>query len=336
MWISIKEGVEPGDLQKSLQALGLWTSVLKGREGVGLVVEPHSKAVSAERILQVEGVRDVAVAASSHPRVDSQAGRPAVIAGVRFGGGEAVLLAGPCSVESEAQMHSSAAMVAACGATFLRGGAFKPRTSPYAFRGAGGDGLPWLREAADAHGLGVISEVLGERDVERVAEAADIMQVGSRNMQNFALLSAVGGMGKPVLLKRGMGARVDEWLLAGEHLLAAGSGPVIFCERGVRGFDPSTRNVLDLAAVALLKHVHQQIVIVDPSHATGRRDLIAPLSAAALAAGADGLLLEAHPAPSEARSDGAQALHDEELSAIARTMGLASRESISQSQRATG
>ena len=335
MWISIEDGAEVGAVKSKLQALGLWTRVLKGRSGAGLIVDPGSAAVSPEVILAVAGVADVSVEPSAHPGVDASAHRPVVIAGRVIGGGAPLLMAGPCSVESEAQIHASAQMVARAGAAFLRGGAFKPRTSPYAFCGTGREGLSWMRDAADAHGLGVITEVLGEGDVEEVAACADLLQIGARNMQNFALLRAIGATGKPTLLKRGMGSLVDEWLLAAEHLLAAGGGPVIFCERGIRGFEPSYRNVLDLSAVALLKHVHGQIVVVDPSHAAGRRDLSGPLSRAALAVGADGLLVEAHPDPAAARSDGPQALHAREREAIGQdVIAEADRRGRPQSRRA--
>src|SRR5690606_8639796 len=188
----------------------------------------------------------------------------------------------------------------------LRGGAYKPRTSPYAFQGAGAPGLEWLREAADREGLLVVTEVLSEADAPAVAALADLVQVGARNMQNFALLRAVGATGALALLKRGPGATLEEWLLAAEHLLVAGARGVVFCERGVRGFDPSTRHALDVSGVALLA-AQGQPVVADPSHAAGRRDLVAPLARAALGAGAHGLLVEVHPDPSAARSDGPQA-----------------------------
>jgi 3-deoxy-7-phosphoheptulonate synthase len=199
----------------------------------------------------------------------------------------------------------------------LRGGAFKPRTSPYSFAGHGEVALDWMRLAADAHGLGVVTEVMSEHDVEAVAGVADLMQLGSRNMQNFALLRAVGRANKPVLLKRGMAATIDDWLLAGEHLLSSGAAGVIFCERGIHGFDPSTRNLLDLGAVAVLACSLGLPVVVDPSHAAGRRDLVPPLSRAALAAGAHGLLVEMHPHAERARSDGPQALDAAALQRLA-------------------
>lgn len=320
MWISLEEDANLQDVRGHLQALGLWTTPLKSVRDArwGLEVAAHSVCLPPERVAAVPGVADVLCSPSAHPRVDAQAGKSICIGPVRLGSAEKpVLMAGPCSVESEAQIHATAQMVARAGATVLRGGAFKPRTSPYAFSGHGNVALTWLREAAAAAGLAVVSEVMSERDVDAVAAATDLLQIGSRNMQNFALLRAVGAAGRPVLLKRGMSATVEEWLLAGEHVLAAGASGVIFCERGIQSFDPSTRNLLDLAAVALLKGVYGQPVIVDPSHAVGRRDLIVTMARAARAAGADGVLVEAHPEPRVALSDGAQALDGAALAEIA-------------------
>ena len=312
-------------VERALQGLGQWTRRLHGTAGevTGLEISPHSPPVAREVLRAVPGIADVLRPASPHPRVDGQMGGTFEIGRATLGGGlRCLLAAGPCSVESEAQIHTAAAMVARAGARLLRGGAFKPRTSPYAFSGQGAPALGWMREAADANGLGVVTEVLGETDVDAVARVADLIQIGSRNMQNFALLRAVGKTGKAVLLKRGMAARIEDWLLAGEHLLSAGAGVVVFCERGITGFDPLTRNLLDLGAVALLKHTLHQPVMVDPSHAVGRRDLIGPLSRAAVAAGADGLLIEAHPEPACARSDGPQALDEAALLDVARSLGL--------------
>jgi 3-deoxy-7-phosphoheptulonate synthase len=225
-----------------------------------------------------------------------------------FGGGAFGLIAGPCSVESEEQMFTVARGVKAAGATMLRGGAFKPRTSPYAFQGLGLEGLKLLRAAGDEVGLPVITEVLDVRDAETVAEWADVMQVGARNMQNFMLLEELGKMRKPVLLKRGLSATIEEVLSSAEYVLKGGNRDVIICERGIRTFETFTRNTLDLAAVAAFKILTHLPVIVDPSHATGRRDLIAPMCKAAVSAGADGLIIEVHPDPEHARCDGPQSL----------------------------
>lgn len=322
--ITLREPQALPEVEAALQGLGQWTRRLLGEAGEvrGLEIAPHSPPVSREALLAIPGVAEVLRPATPHPRVDAQSGRPVAFARVTLGEGP-ILMAGPCSVETEGQIHAAAALVSRCGARVLRGGAFKPRTSPYAFSGHGSPALGWLRQAADAHGLAVVTEVLSESDVDAVAAHADMLQVGSRNMQNFALLRAVGRAGRPVLLKRGMSARIEDWLLAGEHLLTAGASSVVFCERGVQTFDPQTRNLLDLGAVALLKHTLGQPVVVDPSHATGRRDLIGPLARAALAAGADAVLVEAHPDPARARSDGPQALDEAALLAVARSLGVA-------------
>lgn len=321
MWITLRPGASGASLKSRLQALGLWTQPMQGHKGQihGLRVLPHSRPVELTTLLELPEVLDVSLPPSDRPRVDAQAGEALRVGDLRIGPGAApVLMAGPCSVESEAQIHEAAAMVARHGAAVLRGGVFKPRTSPYAFDGVGAQGLPWMRAAADAHGLKVVTEVMSQADVQEVARYADLFQIGSRNMQNYALLHAVGRAGMPVLLKRGMASPIEDWLLAGEHLLHAGASGVLFCERGLRGQEPLLRNLLDLSAVALLRHSLGQPVVVDPSHAAGRRDLIEPLSRAALAAGASGLIVEAHPDPAQARSDGPQALHEDELERIGR------------------
>ena len=232
--------------------------------------------------------------------------------GLALGGPAFVVMAGPCAVESAGQIRDAAAAVAAAGCPVLRGGAFKPRTSPYSFQGLGAAGVGLLLGAAFAHGLAAVTEVLEAADLPAL-EGVALLQVGARNMQNFSLLKALGRLRRPVLLKRGMAATLEEWLLAAEYLLEGGNDQVILCERGVRSFEPSTRNTLDLSAVVIAKQRTHLPVIVDPSHATGRRALVVPLSLAAAAAGADGLLVEVHPRPAEALSDGAQALRPKDL-----------------------
>jgi len=236
--------------------------------------------------------------------------------GASFGGEVLAICAGPCSVESREQIEATAQAVAARGANVLRGGAFKPRTSPYAFQGLGAEGLKLLRDAAGRFNLSVVTEVLDPRDVELVALHADMLQIGTRNMQNFTLLREAGDAGKPVLLKRGLSATVEEWLLAAEYLLVAGNADVVLCERGVRTFDSATRNLLDLAVVPLVHSLSHLPVIVDPSHGTGLAKLVAPMAAAAVAAGADGLLVEVHPDPPAAASDGPQSLTFEQFATL--------------------
>jgi 3-deoxy-7-phosphoheptulonate synthase len=229
--------------------------------------------------------------------------------GVSIGGDQFVVMAGPCAVESRELLTAAADAVAAAGAALLRGGAFKPRTSPKSFQGLGEEGLRLLEEASLRTGLPVVTEVMDPRDVDLVARHAAVLQIGSRSMQNFPLLRAVGRQRKPVLLKRGAAATIDELLLAAEYVLQEGNGDVVLCERGVRGFDPTTRYVLDLAAVPVLRQRSPLPIVVDPSHGTGDASLVPAMAKAAAAAGADGLLIEVHPAPEQALCDGRQALH---------------------------
>ncbi|HEU5021168.1 MAG TPA: 3-deoxy-7-phosphoheptulonate synthase [Bryobacteraceae bacterium] len=225
-----------------------------------------------------------------------------------IGGGEFITMAGPCSVESEKQIMETAEAVAAAGATILRGGAFKPRTSPYDFQGMEGEGLKLLAKARAATGLAIITEVMSDKDVGLVAEYADIMQIGARNMQNFALLKALGTCGRPVMLKRGLSATIKEWLMSAEYVVAHGNPQVMLCERGIRTFETATRNTCDIAAVPVLNELTHLPVIIDPSHATGKRSLVPSLTRAAVAVGADGMIVEVHPCPEKAVSDGAQSL----------------------------
>ena len=238
------------------------------------------------------------------------------VAGVRVGGYEMVVMAGPCAIESREQVFAAAAAVRAAGAQILRGGAFKPRTSPYAFQGMGEEGLKILREASDAHGMANVTEVMEIGDIELISRYSDLLQVGTRNMQNFPLLKALGKQDKPVLLKRGISAYIEELLTAAEYIMSGGNVKVILCERGVRTFEPLTRNTLDLSAIPLLRKLTHLPVIVDPSHATGLRYQVAPMARAAMAAGAHGLIIEVHPNPKEALCDGAQSLTPESFSKL--------------------
>lgn len=320
--LTLREDANTRAVQQRLQGLGLWSELLCGPDGApaALLVKPHSRPIPTPVLLDLPGVDRVLTSKSAHPLLDARVGKPVELTRgerlVTFGAGaEPVFAMGPCAVESEAQIHAAAGVVAEAGAHLLRGGAFKPRTSPYDFAGHGRPALGWLREAADAHGLLVVSEILSERDAEAAAEYVDLVQIGSRNMSNFALLRALGGAGCTLLLKRGVAATLSEWRLAAEHALHAGAKAVIFCERGIKGVDTETRNTLDLAAVALLV-ADGHAVLVDPSHAAGRRDLVLPLSKAALAVGAAGLLIETHPDARGAMSDGPQALSPGELMSL--------------------
>ena len=225
-----------------------------------------------------------------------------------IGGPKPVIMAGPCSVEDEEQMVSTAIAVKAAGATVLRGGAFKPRTSPYSFRGMGEDGLKLLQLAKQETGLPIITEVMATADVETVAKYADILQIGARNMQNYNLLDEVGLIGKPVMVKRGLSASYEEWLLAAEYVMAGGNEQVILCERGIRGFETFTRSTLDVAAIPVIKRLSHLPIVADPSHSTGKWYLVTPVALASVAAGAHGLLIEVHPNPDKAKCDGPQSL----------------------------
>lgn len=241
--------------------------------------------------------------------------------GIRIGGSEIVIMAGPCAVESEEQLSETAKKVRAGGAVMLRGGAFKPRTSPYSFQGLGKEGLEMLQRAREITGMPVVSEVMDTRQVETVSRYADMLQVGSRNMQNFPLLKEVGSSSKPILLKRGMMATIDEYLHAAEYLLSQGNTQVVLCERGIRTFESSTRYTLDLNAIPVLKQRTHLPVIVDPSHGTGIRSLVPTMARASIAAGADGLLMEVHFRPEDALCDGSQSLYPEEFGTMMKDLG---------------
>jgi 3-deoxy-7-phosphoheptulonate synthase len=240
--------------------------------------------------------------------------------GSEIGGDEFVVMAGPCSVENEKQILETAEAVAAAGAKVLRGGAFKPRTSPYDFQGLALEGLKLLAKAREATGLAIVTEIMSEGDVDQVAEYADVMQVGARNMQNFSLLKALGKCQRPVLLKRGMSSTIKELLMSAEYITAHGNPNIILCERGIRTFETATRNTCDIAAVPVLRELTHLPVILDPSHATGKRSLVPPLCRAAVAIGADGLIVEVHPRPEKAMSDGAQSLRTEQFAAMMRDL----------------
>ena len=282
-------------------------------DGVGEVVRITAPYKLASRQFRPEGTRVVL------KRGETQ---------LEIGGEQVVVMAGPCSVESEEQIESIAEIVKSCGAPILRGGAFKPRSSPYSFQGLGEPGLRMMRSAADRNDLFVISEVMDQTQIPLLMDYADVLQVGTRNMQNFNLLRELGKVRKPVLLKRGIAATIEEWLLSAEYILAGGNHAVILCERGIRTFENYTRNTLDISAIPVVQKLSHLPIVVDPSHGTGRRDKVPPMSRAAVAAGADGLLVEVHPNPEKAISDGAQTLFPDqfkklmaELSQIAPILG---------------
>lgn len=302
---------------------------LEGRERIGA---PGAPAELARSLATFSGVADVLPQENAYALV-ARSGGELPENGVRvgpavFGGTEIVVSAGPCAVETAAQIEETAQIVAAAGARLLRGGAFKPRTSPYSFQGLGERGLELLADAGHAHDLPVVTEVVAPNDVDLVARHADVLQVGARNMQNFSLLRAVGERGRPVLLKRGMMSTIEELLLAAEYVVDAGNPDVVLCERGIRSFDRATRNTFDVTAIPLLKRETHLPVIADPSHGCGVRELVPHVARAAIAAGADGLMIEVHPRPDEALSDGPQSLTPQgfrelmaSLDPIARSVG---------------
>ncbi len=282
---------------------------------VGVHVDFDPRAIEL-----IEGVREV-VRITQPYKLASRAFRPAgtiveLPHGVRVGGSEVIVMAGPCSVESAEQIGIIAEGVARNGAKVLRGGAFKPRSSPYSFQGMGEKALKLMRDAADKHGLLVCSEVMDASQISMILPMVDILQVGARNMQNYHLLRALGEVQKPVLLKRGMSATIEELLLSAEYIMAGGNYNVILCERGIRTFETYTRNTLDIAAIPVIKKLSHLPIIADPSHGTGRRDKVAPMARASVAAGADGLLIEVHHDPDKALSDGAQSLYIEQFAQL--------------------
>ncbi len=291
---------------------GLRTHVVEGEFRTIIGIIGDKKTIMALAVEALEGV-EKAVPISSSYKLVSRDFHPQSsivdVSGVKIGGGSLVVMGGPCAVESREQLMEAAHIVKEGGAQFLRGGAYKPRTSPYAFQGLEEEGLIYLAEAREATGLKIVTEVTDVTAVDLVASYADMLQIGARNMQNFHLLKAVGRSGKPVLLKRGLSATIEEWLHAAEYIVNEGNYDVVLCERGIRTYEEYTRNTLDLSAVGALKHLSHLPVIVDPSHGTGKWHLVRSMSMAAVAAGADGLMIEVHPNPAEALSDGPQSLN---------------------------
>ena len=300
------------------------------RTAVGLI--GNDGRVDGSRIEALPGVAEVIHVSKPYKQVSREWKQENTIVriapGVMFGGSDIQIIAGPCSVESEKQIVSAARLVRDAGATALRGGAFKPRSSPYSFQGMGKRGLELLAVAKQETGLAIVTEALDEESINLVAEVADCIQIGARNMQNYSLLRAAGRIGKPVLLKRGMAATITDLLMSAEYILAEGNERVILCERGIRSFDTMTRNLFDLTAIPLVQKLSHLPIIADPSHGTGLRDKVTPMARAAIAAGADGIIVEVHPNPDVALSDGAQSLYPDqftslvtELRAIAQAIG---------------
>lgn len=315
-----REDVEEVSLQ--LQNLGFQTRPIFGvvKTIIGAVGAPDvDKYGAAEQLRALNTVEEVHLVGKPYKLVAREAhpeGSVVRVGGVPIGGGAIVMMAGPCTVESEEQVFATAQAVAKAGALILRGGAYKPSTSPYSFQGLGVPGLQMLRAAADQYGLKVVTEVMDPRKVDLVAQYADMLQVGTRNMQNYDLLKEVGLSRVPILLKRGMSAKLEEWLLAAEYIASAGNEQIVLCERGIRSYDSFSRNTLDLAVVPAAKSASHLPVVVDPSQGTGRRNLVIPMSLAAVAAGADGLIIEVHPNPDHAIKDGAQTLRTDQFAEL--------------------
>lgn len=311
------------DLINHVEKAGMQTHLSKGtfRTIVGLIGD-ESK-VSGDQLRTFPGVEDVVPVLPPYKLASLEAHpQPSIVnvAGVAVGGSNLAMIAGPCSVETEERMHSIARSIKAAGANILRGGAYKPRTSPYSFQGLGPEGLEFLRDAGREVGLPTVTEITDVRNIDITAEHADVLQVGARNMQNFVLLRELGRIKRPILLKRGMSATIEDLLMSAEYVLSQGNPDVILCERGIKGFDTITRNVYDVAAVPAVKTLSHLPIIVDPSHATGKPDLIPQCAYAGIAAGADGVHIEVHDCPQEAKSDGPQALLPEQYAEVMNQM----------------
>ena len=299
---------------KKLESRGLDVNISKGTERTVIGVIGDTSKISEEEenaIRVMPGIEDVVRILKPYKLASRDFKAEDTVIDIRgnvIGGKKIQVIAGPCAVESKTMIINIAEKVKEAGASFLRGGAFKPRTSPYSFQGLGEEGLKYLAEARDKTGLPVVTELMDPRDIEVVLKYADIVQIGARNMQNFRLLLEVGACDKPILLKRGFSSTIKEWLMAAEYIMSKGNQKIILCERGVRTFETATRNTLDLSAIPVLKQLTHLPVVVDPSHGVGKWDLVAPMSKAAIAAGTDGLLIEVHVNPEEALSDGEQSL----------------------------
>lgn len=299
------------NLCQNLEGWGFQLHVIQGVEKKVIGAVGDKRRVDFHFLESIPGVEKVIPILSPYKLASKEVrpeGSTVTVGDLKIGGGYFGIIAGPCAVESEEQLLEVAAGLKAAGAHGLRGGAFKPRTSPYSFQGLEEEGLKLLAKARDVSGLPVITELMNLTELDLLVEYADIIQIGARNMQNFGLLRAVGKQPKPVLLKRGLSATVEEWLMASEYIMAEGNEKVILCERGIRTFETATRNTLDLSAIPLIKSMSHLPVVVDPSHATGKRKLVIPMAKAAVVAGADGLLIEVHPDPAHAWSDGEQSL----------------------------
>jgi 3-deoxy-7-phosphoheptulonate synthase len=328
MLVVMRHDATPEDVQgvvDTMVEMGYEARPMPGKQRVAIGLVGNDGKVNSDRLESLSGVMEVIHVTQPYKQVSREwREEPTIITldnGTRIGGDEVVVMAGPCAVESEAQILAVARRLRDAGATILRAGAFKPRTSPYSFQGMGEPGLRLLALARDETGMAIVTEAVDAESLDLVAEHADIIQIGARNMQNFSLLRRAGRSGKPILLKRGMAATVKDLLMSAEYILAEGNGRVILCERGVKSFDTHTRNLLDLTAIPVVKSLSHLPIIADPSHGTGLRAKVIPMARAAVAAGADGLMIEVHPDPERAMSDGAQSLFPDQFDALMEQIG---------------
>jgi len=323
MLIVMRHGASDEEVRRVCDVIiemGYQARPMPGRQRTTVGLVGNDGRVDGSRIEALPGVQDVIHVSKPYKQVSREWKAESTIVslpgGLTIGGEDVVVMAGPCSVESGQQIVAAAEAVREAGATVLRAGAFKPRSSPYSFQGLGVEGLHLLRLAKAETGLLIVTEAMDPEGADQVAEVADIIQIGARNMQNYSLLKRAGKLQKPVLLKRGLSATIQELLLSAEYILAEGNPNVILCERGVRGFDPATRNIFDLSAIPVVHGLSHLPIIADPSHGTGHREMVIPMARAAVAAGADGLLVEVHPNPDRALSDGAQSLYPEQFARL--------------------
>ena len=329
MLIVMRHGAAEEEIQRvvaTIEEMGYQARPMPGKQRTTVGLVGNDGRVDGSRLAALPGVQEIIHVTKPYKQVSREWKAESTVVrlpgGLSVGGDEVVVMAGPCSVESERQILDAAWAVREAGATVLRAGAYKPRSSPYSFQGLGRAGLKLLARAREETGLLIVTEAMDGEEMEFVAETADIIQLGARNMQNYSLLKRAGRSGKPILLKRGLSATIQELLLSAEYILAEGNPNVILCERGVRGFDPATRNIFDLSAIAVVHNLSHLPILADPSHGTGHRDMVIPMARAAVAAGADGLLVEVHPSPDRALSDGAQSLYPEQFDRMMKEIRL--------------
>jgi 3-deoxy-7-phosphoheptulonate synthase len=329
MLIVMRHGAPEEDIRRvaaTIEEMGYQARPMPGKQRTTIGLVGNDGRVDGSRLAALPGVQEIIHVTKPYKQVSREWKADGTLVrlpgGLTVGGDEVVVMAGPCSVENERQILDAARAVREAGATVLRAGAYKPRSSPYSFQGLGRAGLSLLARAREETGLLIVTEAMDSEGMDAVAETADIIQIGARNMQNYSLLKRAGRSGKPILLKRGLSATIQELLLSAEYILAEGNPNVILCERGVRGFDPATRNLFDLSAIPVVHGLSHLPIIADPSHGTGHRDMVTPMARAAVAAGADGLLVEVHPNPDRALSDGAQSLYPEQFEKLMKEIRL--------------